>query len=171
MCDKIKRMIGFSCNLCLLRRTCKAGRNFLTFTRYFQNEPWTYFGKAAARSLHRPPTRPHPHQFRASFHHTVNSRLPTVGRCWKIFTRQVLMTASYLPSHSALTCSSVLGTQGLAVCCSRQLIIPPGNQDNRYEKVAWCDGVSFQCCTFIQPISKEHVSIYCVFICFASNTP
>jgi len=44
------------------------------------------------------------------------------------------MTASYLPSYSALTCSSVLGTQGLSVCCSRQLIIPPGNQDNRYEK-------------------------------------
>ena len=134
-----QRMSGFSCSLCLLR-TCNARTNFVAFRSDCQNGPWMYFGKAVARSLHRPPTRPHPHQFRPSFHHTVKS---TLGRAWKIFTGPAVMTAGDLPSHSELMYSSILlGTQGHPMCCRRQLIIPPGNQDSRYEKVVSCDVAS-----------------------------
>ena len=115
------------CCLCLLRGVYKIGGNYPALA-WSRDWPWMSL-VAAFRS----PTRPWPQQLRPSCHCIAKSRIQMSSWTGKIYTRPDILSEGNLHTHSKHTRNVMLSTQRLAIC--RQLVIPPGNQDNRFEKV------------------------------------
>ena len=144
------------CCLCLLRRVYKIGGNYPALT-WSRDWPWMSL-VAAFRS----PTRPRPQQFRPSCHCIAKSRIQMSSWTGKIYTRPGILSEGNLHARSKHTHNVVLlSTQRLLIC--RQLVIPPGNQDNRFEKVA-------NTCTIYTLLPKVVHTIYHFAYSFTSHT-
>ena len=115
--------------LCLLRRVYTIGGNFPAFTL---SRDCPRVCLAATLGSH---TRPRPPQLRPICHNIAKSRIHNYsGWTGTILTRPGVLSERYLHTHSKHTHNVILlSTHGLVTC--RQLVIPPGNQDNRFEKV------------------------------------
>ena len=111
--------------ICLLRRVYTIGGNFpaLTLSRDW---PWMcLFGSH---------TRPRPPQLIPICHCIAKSRIHNSSWTGMILTRLGVLSERNLHTHSKHTHNVILlSTHGLVTY--RQLVIPPGNQDNRFEKV------------------------------------
>ena len=151
------------CCLCLLRRVYNynIGGNYPALT-WSRDWPWMSL-VAGFRS----PTRPRPQQLRPSCHCIAKSRIQMSswtgpGILSEGILSEGILSEGNLHARSKHTHNVVLlSTQRLLIC--RQLVIPPGNQDNRFEKVV-------NTCTIYTLLPKVVHTIYHFAYSFTSHT-